>query len=119
MGYIDVEKKREYQRTWIANRKSEYLKDKSCVECQSHDDLEIDHIDPKQKISHRIWSWTETRRLEELKKCQILCKTCHNNKTQKYREDSMIHGLSMYRSKKCRCGICREAKRQEKLRSKA
>lgn len=119
MGYTDEEKKREYQRNWIANRKSDYLKDKFCVECESKNNLEIDHIDPEQKVSHRIWSWTEARRLAELAKCQILCKTCHNDKTQKYREENMKHGISMYRSKKCRCEICREAKRQEKLRAKS
>lgn len=113
MGYTDKEKQREYQRNWKANRRAEYLKDKSCVRCGSTKDLEVDHIDPSQKVSHNVWSWTEAKRNAELAKCQILCNKCHNDKTQKHREDNMVHGLSMYRNRNCRCDICKAAKSED------
>lgn len=45
------------------------------------DNLEVDHIDPDQKISHKVWSWAKPRRDAELAKCQVLCNKCHKNKT--------------------------------------
>ena len=67
------------------------LKDKAhtqlggkCMLCGSIYDLEIDHIDratksfsPLDKILSMPWASFE----EELKKCQLLCKTCHATKT--------------------------------------
>jgi uncharacterized protein YnzC (UPF0291/DUF896 family) len=44
--------------------------------------LQVDHINNKEKISHRIWSWSEKRRNEELAKCQALCLICHKEKTR-------------------------------------
>jgi hypothetical protein len=82
MGYTG-EKKREYARKWMANRRSEYFKDKKCVECGSTEHLELDHIDPETKENHAIWSWSEERRNKELKKCQVLCKKCHREKSNK------------------------------------
>jgi 5-methylcytosine-specific restriction endonuclease McrA len=75
------EKRKEYEKKWLANRRLEYFKDKKCVKCDSTEDLQLDHIDPKTKISHRIWSWSKKRREEELKKCQPLCKKCHTDKS--------------------------------------
>lgn len=83
MPYKDRNKKREYQREWCAKRRRDFLDGKSCIECGSTEYLQLDHIDRTKKISHRIWSWTEERRKEEIKKCQILCKICHKKKTKK------------------------------------
>lgn len=80
-----------------------------CFECGSIDDLEFDHIDPKQKsfpIGEALSGWSQRRINKELKKCQLLCKNCHDRKhhTAKY-----SHGtLSSYRY--CRCDECRAAK---------
>lgn len=81
MAYKDIEKKREYQRVWIANRRAAYFKDKSCVKCKSTERLELDHIIPALKTSHNIWSWRKERREAELMKCQVLCHDCHVKKT--------------------------------------
>jgi len=51
------------------------------LKCGSWKKLELDHIDPKTKESHKIWSWSEERRNKELKKCQVLCYDCHNIKS--------------------------------------
>lgn len=54
-----------------------------CVECESKDQLEIDHVDPETKsfsvgefITH---SWEKIE--PELKKCQLLCQDCHRKKS--------------------------------------
>ena len=52
-----------------------------CVLCGSNEELQLDHIDPQTKISHRIFTWSEERRLKELAKCRVLCWRCHKKKT--------------------------------------
>jgi hypothetical protein len=82
MGYKDKEKQREYQRLWRERRRRDWFdKNGPCIKCHSWENLEIDHIDPKLKTSHRIWSWSEKRRDRELAKCQVLCKVCHAEKS--------------------------------------
>ena len=81
MGYADKATQREYQRKWIAARRAKRLDGASCAKCGATGWLEVDHIDPKAKISHRVWSWEETRRELELGKCQVLCRKCHQEKT--------------------------------------
>lgn len=106
MGYTG-DKKREYQRQWVANRRAAWLSDKVCVKCGSRDDLQVDHIDGAQKVSHRIWSWTAKRREAELAKCQVLCTPCHRSKTKAdlYPE---IHGShTTYVRRGCRCDACK------------
>jgi hypothetical protein len=83
MRYADRrEYMRDYQKKWIARRRAEWFKDKKCVKCGSTDRLEIDHIDPKTKVSHTVWSWAKTRREAELAKCQVLCYEHHLEKTK-------------------------------------
>lgn len=83
MPFKDPGQKRKYQREWIADRRAEYFKGKCCVQC-GYDDLvglELDHINRKEKVSHKIWSWSKVRREAELAKCQVLCNLCHSVKT--------------------------------------
>lgn len=65
----------------MRKRREEYFRGKVCVTCQGSDNLELDHIDPEHKISHRIWSWTKAKREAELAKCQPMCHTCHKKKS--------------------------------------
>jgi 5-methylcytosine-specific restriction endonuclease McrA len=81
MPYADPDRQREYMRLWIASRRAEYFTGKNCVNCDSTEQLELDHIDRTVKIDHKIWSWSKARREAELVKCQILCKECHKKKT--------------------------------------
>lgn len=81
MPYADKEKQREYQRQWMANRRAEFFTGKACVQCDSTDRLELDHIDRQVKVSHNIWSWSRERREAEIAKCQVLCHDCHREKT--------------------------------------
>lgn len=48
----DIEKLREYQRKWKANRRTSYFKNKICAFCGSNESLELDHIDRELKESH-------------------------------------------------------------------
>jgi 5-methylcytosine-specific restriction endonuclease McrA len=67
-----------------AARRSEFLKDKSCVRCGSQASLEVDHIDPlsKEVEIRRLWDYRTARREVELAKCQVLCKPCHKAKSE-------------------------------------
>ena len=109
MGYADPELQRKYQREWRASRRAEWLADKSCVICGTTEDLQVDHIDPSQKVDHNVWSWSLARREEELAKCQVLCWPHHKEKTFRDSHPNGInHGTAgSYRNAQCRCEICR------------
>jgi len=81
MGYKDKEKQRRYQREWMRKRRQYYFKDKECIDCGSRENLEIDHIDPNKKWTHSFWSYSWEKIYKELEKCQILCSSCHKQKT--------------------------------------
>jgi len=118
VGYKDKPKQREYQRKWLAERRKFAIAvfgDK-CTKCGSTTKLEFDHIDPKTKIHHSIWSWAPIRIKAELEKCQLLCAECHKDKTGR-----TTHGTDqMYKNYKCRCNLCKEgsARRKKKSRDK-
>ena len=100
----------EYQRKWIAKRRAEWKAAHGpCVECRSWERLEIHHKDPRQKVTHNVWSYRKQRREAELKKCEVLCRDCHRKKTNEYRRSNyvMIHAtIGAYRHG-CRCELCR------------
>lgn len=108
MPYKDKDKQREYQRLWIKRRREEYLSDKSCVECGSKDALEVHHTDPTLKVDHKVWSWAQIRRDEELSKCEVLCKACHL-KSHGYVLGGAHGKASTYKINKCRCDLCKAA----------
>lgn len=81
MPYADKARQRQYQREWKARRRAEWFTDKACVFCDSTTNLELDHIDPLDKIDHKVWSWTKMRREAELAKCRALCKACHKQRS--------------------------------------
>lgn len=113
--YKDKNKQREYNRNWNKKRRLEFFKDKKCIICDSTEELELDHVNPADKVSHKIWTWAKDRRNAELQKCQVLCKVCHKKKT--YFSDNpdikkSEHGtVNRYDKYRCRCGLCREARR--------
>lgn len=100
----------EYQRNWIADRRKAFFAGKCCAKCGSTNRLELDHIDPAQKVSHRIWSWSTKRQSEELAKCQVLCFECHLKKTLSESQTARCGDASMYR-RGCRCEACKLAQR--------
>lgn len=52
-----------------------------CVECGTNESLELDHIDRNSKSFPISRPPSEKEFWEELKKCQVLCKWCHRNKS--------------------------------------
>jgi 5-methylcytosine-specific restriction endonuclease McrA len=110
MPYLDKEKQRECNRRRVIFNRQEFFEGKSCVKCGSAKELELDHVNPREKTSHRIWSWSRKRREEEIVKCQILCKDCHLKKTEEERGGFHKHGTRrMYEHHGCRCQPCRDA----------
>jgi 5-methylcytosine-specific restriction endonuclease McrA len=120
MGYEDdIERKRKYQREWLAARRAAWFVDHpKCVNCGGNENLELDHIDSTTKVSHKIWSWSQKRREAELNKCQVLCKKCHLSKSRENGEQPLAreHGNpSKYEHDGCRCPLCTEGHRVYQL----
>ncbi len=112
MPYIDKQKQKEYQRLWIKKRRKQWIKENGpCKTCSSLKKLEVDHIDPTQKETNSVWSWSEDRRRKELSKCQVLCRKCHAIKTKGERKSTIIreHGEVGRYWRGCRCDECRVA----------
>lgn len=90
-----------------------------CIYCNSFEDLEVDHIDPTTKLYNTSKIWAKKYRailLEELKKCQPLCKTCHKIKSNKElssnRKGTFKHGtFYSWMKALCICKVCLEAKK--------
>lgn len=95
----------------------------SCTQCGSIRDLELDHIDPgtKKFTVGRMWSVSEKAFADEVAKCQLLCRECHQDKTifdRGFKKAKGEHGtISTYRY--CRCADCKKACRDYARRYKA
>jgi hypothetical protein len=114
MAYKDKEKQREFQRESLKKKRVAWLMQNGpCLHCGSWEDLEVDHKNPAEKVNHRIWSWSEPRRLAELAKCQVLCTSCHKAKTAQELSREITHGTGNGYKKGCRCDACREAVAKE------
>ena len=91
----------EYARKWTRNRKN-LLKEKmggKCVKCGATEHLQFDHINPSEK-SYNISNNLHRKDLdEELAKCQLLCSTCHLEKTKNdWLSGNLYLGISKERS---------------------
>lgn len=83
MPYKNKEQQKEYQRKWVQNRRQNWLNENGpCIDCGSDEELEVDHVDQTEKISHRVWSWSKERLAEELAKCVVRCHSCHQKRTR-------------------------------------
>lgn len=113
-----------YMKQRYANRRADavaYLGG-ACVVCGSADRVEIDHIDHREKtfsLSKAFSGWSWKRILPELDKCQLLCYSCHKEKTRKdlaqkfNQRERWEHGtLTGYANKKCKCEDCLKAGRE-------
>lgn len=96
MPYKDKDKQREYMRLWMAARRAEWFRGKSCENCGTTKKLSIHHRDLAEKNAHSVWSWRKSRREVELAKCAVLCRLCHA------REDSRMRHLRGWRRSDCR-----------------
>ena len=85
-----------------------------CTKCGSKKNLQIDHIDRTKKgcDNDRAAFRSRSKFLEEMKKCQLLCRPCHTIKTVTVDLGRKMargtHGtLSSYRY--CKCRKCKDA----------
>jgi hypothetical protein len=85
----------------------------ACVVCGAVDGLEFDHKDSKDKaleiskVLTHSWAKIDT----ELSKCQLLCNSCHVEKS--FREgdiESVEHGGGKTGKRNCRCELCKPLK---------
>lgn len=93
-------------------RRLKWLSDNAPCPCGSIENLECHHVDPTTKVSHRIWSWGEARRIEELKKCVVVCNDCHKKissaRCQQLFQKEIPHGsVNGYLRHACRCAKCK------------
>jgi len=88
-----------------------------CAVCGTIEELEIDHIDRATKtynVAH-IFSANEEKFWAEIAKCQLLCKKCHKEKTDRenialgLKKDHEHGTINMYITDKCRCDLCKAA----------
>lgn len=88
-----------------------------CIKCGADADLELDHVDPNNKvftISTFVDHVSDLVLKSEIVKCQLMCKSCHRIKSIRERGhvplSEQVHGTpSMYRHGRCRCLTCKEA----------
>lgn len=110
VSYKDPARQREFCRLWARKRRAAWFAGKRCAVCGSTERLELDHVDPGQKTSHRIWSWSKPRFEAEVAKCQVLCSDCHKTKTYGYSpREHAPHGTRSHYRWGCRCAPCRRA----------
>jgi len=83
MPYRTKEEHNAWRRRVYKQRREEFFADKCCIDCGSGIFLEIDHVDPKTKVTHRIWLHAKERREQELQKCVVRCQSCHKNRHRK------------------------------------
>lgn len=77
---------REYQQMRYEVRRALSLTQlgNACTNCSSTKQLEFDHTEPATKVMSigKMWTASEERFQTELAKCQLLCKSCHIEKTR-------------------------------------
>jgi 5-methylcytosine-specific restriction endonuclease McrA len=113
MPYSDPDKQKKSNTQWRSTCR-EFFIDYMGRKCASCADVvgpfDFDHINPAEKkySINRIITRKKEFVLEELAKCQLLCKKCHKEKTAKDRRAHITeHGTySMYKIG-CRCSPCR------------
>ena len=108
MGYSDPAYMRAYQAEWKKRRREEWLKEHGpCSKCGSGSQLNVHHIDPSIKFTHKIWTYSKEKREAELAKCIVLCDPCHR---EHHMPEELVHGHNGY-CRGCRCDVCREGHR--------
>lgn len=85
-----------------------------CENCNSTEELQFDHLNPNEKqfIIGKFIDKSDINLLDEVNKCQLLCKKCHHQKTLEKQEYGKLsdHGtIWRYKKYKCRCDLCTKA----------
>lgn len=83
-----------------------------CAVCGATEGLEIDHIDPSTKSFDARDNLTLATIEDELRKCQLLCGTCHKAKTIRERPPFKHGTIYGFMKMKCACDDCSARKRE-------
>jgi 5-methylcytosine-specific restriction endonuclease McrA len=102
---------RDYSRKRRETRMNEALNflGAKCTRCGSSEKLEFDHIDPQSKLSNvtTLLHGRADKFWAEVRKCQLLCTDCHNDKSiLELGNKKAEHGSSSMYRKGCRCRAC-------------
>lgn len=121
----------QYMKKRCAERRAKAIEQLGgkCVRCGSTENLEFDHIEagsyerrPGSGRHAMMWSFSEKRLQEELRKCQLLCHDCHKLKTRENNEYPVAwnriddHGTEAMYLKGCRCVPCKDARHEARVR---
>lgn len=76
---------KEYNKKVCTQRRVEYMADKFCPHCGTTENLVLHHINPNSRDpalknrsdNNQIWKWCDERRIKELQKCIVVCRSCH------------------------------------------
>ena len=113
----------EYMRQRRKTRKAQALKllGGVCKVCGTTENLEFDHINPKTKVGNvtapKLIDGKIELFIEEVNKCQLLCKPHHLEKSKANKElgttypPAFCGGGAKY-GLGCRCDLCKEWKKQ-------
>lgn len=86
-----------------------------CFFCGSLDKIEIHHLNPAEKESHHIWSWSDERIDMELRKCIAMCHSCHVRFHAILKMKPIPHGHDSAYRIGCRCEDCRKAHTEQRM----
>jgi 5-methylcytosine-specific restriction endonuclease McrA len=122
---------KEYMKNLYRKKKLEIIAHLGgkCAQCGTIINLQIDHKDPNKKnfsITDR-WSIAWSKLIIELKLCQLLCHSCHLDKSS--HEESFSRGdqhkpkfkhgtVWTYAQYECRCAACKQAKAISRKKNK-
>ena len=111
---------REYQKAKYEKRRNGFIEELGgvCVQCNSVDELEFDHIDPETKsfnVAKKMANGAIAVLREEIAKCQLLCKKCHKKKS--VAQEEVGHGEGLTGKKNCRCELCAPLKNEHSKRT--
>lgn len=88
---------RKYQKNRYHKRKEEAIKalGGKCSSCGSTRNLELDHKNPANKsfTITKLWGVEEEEFQKEVKKCRLLCNSCHRKNTGKQREEGTVKSV--------------------------
>jgi len=87
MPYKNKDEQRTFQKEWLRNRRKRFFSGKKCKRCGSTSNLTLHHRDHDKKVDHHIWSWAPERFWAEVKKCDVLCNSCHEKQNSKENKD--------------------------------
>jgi 5-methylcytosine-specific restriction endonuclease McrA len=116
-SYNEYQKKYQLERYHKRRNDAITMLGGKCFKCESTQNLQFDHIKAIEKSFgvSKLWSISEKSFLQEIQKCQLLCETCHIEKS-KYEGDYGgghnknknfdSHGTGSRYAAGCRCDDC-------------